>query len=110
MKKVSKELLGLVLDREVVEICEDTSFNTLNYWIKDSACEINLDTLTRLMKEWCFTKGYEDSSSLDKVTKATAIAWFDFRECVVGDGDNEHEAVTKVTLWVAKEEGLLDVK
>ena len=116
---ISKELLSLVLDKNVtkVEYCvvgsrgQSVDYTRLSVSIDIKNTEyINLDTLTRLMKEWCLTKGYEVSSRLDLVTKATAIVWLKFRECVVENGDNEYEVVEKVTQWVAKENNFLIVR
>ncbi len=106
---ISKELLSLVLDEEVTA----TSFsytaeeNQMTYTIKNekhSYNELNLDTLGRLMKEWCSAQDYLLWSSVKNIG---VEKFHTFEKKVFQVERTELEAIIKATEWVAREKGLL---
>ena len=121
---INKELLSLVLgdDEEVLFINKDLIDNYLQFksW-SGKRKQINLDTLGRLCKEWCFKYSYQllplgmwyhndkqEHCCLQKhfsipISEAVGVADVDRFY-----GKTELEAIIKATEWVAKEKGLLN--
>ncbi len=111
-KELTPELLSLVLDEKVVEVNLIQNNNLyFKHHIELNWSHQNLDTLTRLMKEWVLSKGYGLEVIIDTdgyMARVTMLG-------MVGNGNirtafqrkSEFEAVLKDTEWVAKEEGLL---
>jgi len=114
-KELTPELLSLVLKEEIadrvitdnIQLCGDT----MHYMIKDSyMAQINIDTLTRLCKEWCLEQDgminvyyHQDtvavSISLDNgLTKYSSPSMTEYSEL---------EAIIKATHWAATEKGLI---
>jgi hypothetical protein len=107
------------MNKKIVGIFK-TSSNEIGYHIENNydgdgkqiEWKLNLDTLGRLCKEWCFKQGYFLQSG-----KNNDINWYaQTKEC--GDWNihmfwesyiepTEIEAIIKTTKWVAKEKGLL---
>ncbi len=117
---ITPELLGLVLDEEVTHIF-GVEHNILTYEINYNDVyndNINLDTLTRKMKEWIKPKGYcinilDRNNGLLTLTLSYGID-FDYEESfsvkkgIHTDNDLiELEAVIKATEFVAKERNLI---
>lgn len=113
--QIEKNLLSLVIDYEVtyIKIMPKISGKQRIFYRyldeDDIECEESfcVEMLGRLCKEWCLKQGYELSSRLDLITKATSILWLGFVECLTSNGDTELEVIIKATHWVAKEKGLL---
>lgn len=127
---ISKELLGLVLDKEIIDFAiKDNKLRINQFWHEDTplnrelelfgesyGCELslNLDTLTRLCKEWCLEKGYIcEIRYLNEYKKHRCLIHYEidgqeFTEvsCIQLE-DTELQAVTKATEWVAKEKGMI---
>ena len=112
-KELTSDLLGLVLDEKVIKIEPRKAHNNIYYTIEFDEDELDLDksidTLTRLMKEWCWEQDYWLASGRD-----TETFWFAELEnsekdewCPRRVEQSEFEAVLKATEWVAKEKGLL---
>ena len=118
---ISKELLGLVLGEEldILQI-DDNEILCFSYTYNDRTDYLgennylNVDTLTRLMKEWCLEQGYTISALpvkeeyiywISEVIRYTDEA--EYREFYDTENTTEHEAVLKATKWVAKEKGLI---
>jgi len=119
-KELTPELLGLVLGiNDVNNIYEDlaeegeiTYTQYANITRGRRTTDLNLDTLTRLCKEWCHKKGYDLFSGREQ--------GFDYYLCLIYNtygsswndtiksekADTELEAVIKATEWVAKEKGI----
>ena len=111
---ISKELLSLVLDEEVLALDSKISNNMISRRIQYSFYSqwenINLDTLGKKCKEWCSTKG---------VYLLSGKTQFDRYKCfnddfsiyngkpIVTSHKSETEAIIKATEYVAKKEGLL---
>lgn len=113
---ISKELLGLVLDEGLIvqEVYQPQNIETIAFKYTElgfkyentnmfNSCGINLDTLTRLCKEWLISKNYTIAlfSAISKKQWLIAINEHQFF------ADTELEAVIKATEWVAKEKGLI---
>ena len=117
-KELSPQLLGLVLEQEVLTFSQGDVFifKDLKYIIKDGSSikpnYVNYDTLTRLMKEWSNTrnpKGFQIYSGLQSTQLGTALA-----EVYSGgirklsfEATSEFEVVLKCTHYVMLEKGLL---
>jgi len=109
---ISKELLSLVLGKNITEI----KYVELTNSIK---CEygkewrdfitVNLDTLGRLCKEWCWIKHYNlISGRYLPNDKFFCDGETDFKnKCITIYADTELEATILATEWIAKEKGLL---
>jgi len=71
--------------------------------------EINLDTLGRLCKEWCFFQGYYLISGYDFENEIMTCFVNVKDELTTEEFEDktELEAIIKATEWVAKEKGLL---
>ncbi len=134
-KELTPELLGLVLNSNIliefgIEFKGGKTIGKLDYvlfpsiyfWYNngngDRCLDVTLDTLTRLMKEWCITKEFIISSCIngsDIFNEGIGFAQLqDFEyeyDCdyLQYKGQTEFEAVLKATHWVAKEKGLLSV-
>ncbi len=107
---ISKELLSLMEGEEVDTIFFRPLKNYLIYTVVDEPDKdivLNLDTLTRLCKEWCFKKEYILASAF--IVKG----FFSSSYCLIKrptmsnekyvcatHGDTELEAVIKATEWV----------
>lgn len=112
-KELTVELLSLVLGEQIIKV-QNISHGCLNYTIcfDDEQLELdkNIDTLTRLMKEWCSNKTgyylYTVKTSYDWWAYVTAPDNVSLRLTTV-TADSEFEAVLKATHWVATEKGLL---
>jgi len=122
---ISKELLSLVLDKNVVaidvnETDSNIEENTLEYIYRDNDFvshgfsndeKLNLDTLGRECKEWCHIKGFfiKIHYPLNRVDIAVSVA--QDNTTIFGEKEfienTELEAIIKATEWVAKEKGLL---
>ena len=122
-KELTPELLGLVLGEKVyykdlAMVKVHIGNNELFYSKKDykwTGHSINLDTLTRLCKEWCYNCK-DDSVSIviyhDHLGKYNAQVDFTIAT-ELGEqwfsGDTELEAVIEATHWVDKKKGLINV-
>jgi len=108
---ISKELLSLIMGCKVKHITYAQD-NELGYAIKGNPfCRLNLDTLGRLCKEWCNTKGYSLSSGKFEEYFCGA-AKTNGSDCEFCDeplylkfhhSKSELEAIIKATEFVAKE-------
>lgn len=109
-KELTGELLSLVLEEEVSQVMGISgialrfSYKYLGY------AEVNIDTLTRLMKEWMDKQGYTNFSGRERGVQRlycceveTSLSnWLYFHS-----EHTEFEAVLKATQWVAKTKGLI---
>lgn len=115
-KELTVELLGLVLGIKLDTVDITSAYANVeigivytrqeeNYKLKDV---INIDTLTRLMKEWCYRKQIPLLSG----KRNSYNSWC----CFIDDisykidtqyGNTEFEAVLKATHWVATEKDLI---
>ena len=122
-KELTVELLGLVLDEEVKEIrWFKPNKNALQYDVEENQdyTELNIDTLTRLMKEWCFKQELENIntniakgvSSGRKMYHCKIVKFKGFVKILDKsfEAKTEFEAVLKAFEWVAKEKNLIDKK
>jgi len=115
---ISKELLSLVIGEKIsyIELKPKIgkvqrlfiSHKEENYEYEE---RLNLDTLGRLMKEWCHIKGFlvKIHYPLNRVDIAVSVA--QDNSTIFGEKEfienTELEAIIKATEWVAKEKGLL---
>jgi len=119
-KELTPELLELVLNEEIYESIMLTNAwgatdNHLTYWVAriepNNLIEhhINLDTLTRLMKEWMKNEECMLSIYYHMDTVAITIHINGARVYSSNSITNytEFKAVLKATSWIAKEKGLL---
>jgi hypothetical protein len=115
---ISEKLLSLVLGKDVKAIdTEETDFrvkrNEIEILYHDSEdvaheAPLNLDTLTRLCKEWCIKEGYFTNVTLGSQRCVIEVIPIHEVDMVFNEWDNsEQEAVIKATEWVAKEKGLI---
>ncbi len=126
---ISKELLSLVLDEDLQVLAElnnasliietDKDNNKLEVYLKfsfdeteDSLLkEINLDTLTRLCKEWCYSENYILESRIHLQQKSKGVCnvyWMSMdNDKDVFVENTELEAVIKATEFIARKENLL---
>ena len=116
-KELTPELLGLVSgDKESVKICRELSINNNELHFTSLKVNgfydlvINIDTLTRLMKEWCWKQDYRIEIHFGNDND---YEWFVFHQ---GRGEEqvtfmdnikdftptEFEAVLKATSWVQR--------
>ena len=118
MKQISSKLLSLVLGEEVTRVELANEPNYLDYHYKDSEFTkewhkyLNLDTITRLMKEWCFWKGYNiytkmRISDIYRSEQKIDYGCFINYDLLSWWNDSEYEAVLQATELVANKEGLL---
>ena len=113
---VSKELLSGVLGRKVKTV-DGISNNALYYSTERNPDEtLNLDTLTRLCKEWCFANGYTISTSPDNVDSldeevepsGKILYWSVYVDMNhLTRGSTELKVVAKATEWVASKKELV---
>ena len=111
-KELTPELLSLVLDREIDSVKIVELFpNQIVYEVYEHATLLNIDTLTRLMKEWCYESKYSVMTYMNvNRTWSANIRNYIYCEdwnCVENDSNTEFEAVLKATAWTAKERGLV---
>lgn len=66
---------------------------------------VNIDTLTRLMKEWIFDQGYEYGTG--KIEGGRYWCVIDRGDWQYYEEESEFEAVLKATHWVSKTKGLI---
>jgi len=113
-KELTPQLLGLVFGEEVYKIEEDIhayceiAYQSQNTLLPNYKYE-NIDTLTRLMKEWCINN--LEFPSIDIHYNQINITIF-IRHHSEGllfnaTTDTEFEAVLKCTHYVMKEKGLI---
>ena len=110
---ISKELLSLVLEEECydLELKPQIGFHQRLFFRMDNREEnINLDTLTRLMKEWCHTLeycviSYKVQGYVNWTVEVDELD--DDRNYISDDICTEFEAVLKATIWIAKERNLI---
>ena len=116
-KELSNELLGLVLDEKYTPYNLMIEDNDLEYSVdvhSDSLGEykdksINLDTLTREMKEWCVKQDFYINSWIAsgedncyaELEDGGFTVWNEYQ------APTELETVIQATHYVAKEKGLL---
>jgi len=107
---ISKELLSLVLSKEVKEINainKDEKFEDI-LWYNDYSDGLNLDTLGRLCKEWCLKQDYEINSRFQHPMIAINLYMYGYEVKANSFIEKtELEAIMKATEWVAKERDLL---
>lgn len=109
-EELTPELLSLVLDKEIFtcglwidnQITYGTPMRTKDK-LKDNF--INIDTLTRLMKEWCREQGCTVCKSCFNDEDGYDMEIYYGWEMCATVGKSEFEAVLKATHWVAKEKG-----
>ncbi len=122
-EELTPELLGLVLDEEVQFglLGGKIKNNNLSLQLKDTKevnvyKQLNIDTLTRLMKEWCLKEQNNCVASISStlgILDSTAMCNIYSSKYALGKetkafyGDTEFEAVLKTTAWVAKEKKLI---
>ena len=112
-KELTPELLGLVLDDVLVGAITEmkpyaendivyTTYElpTIKYKI------LNIDTLTRLIKEWCWKHKYYLESGSMEMGYCSVYEHIDTQR-FLSKSKTEFEAVLKATHWVAKEKGLI---
>jgi len=111
---IDKELLSLVLeDKDIKEIDNNIKNNELSYLSHNYSYSewkyINLDTLGRLCKEWCYDNGYRLQCEYDYPIQSVIVFERHTNKETIEEwaGDTELEAIIKATEWVAKEKGLL---
>ena len=109
-KELTNELLSLVLGVHDVKEIDKVPFTDELTYVED--CEdlrvINIDTLTRLMKEFCFSNKCL-IKSIKEINNEWKIELENTRELDYEyfRADSEFEAVLKATDWVIKEKGLI---
>jgi len=109
-KELTPELLELIT-KDYVQTLEIVD-NEVHYSVHGVAGykAINIDTLTRLMKEWCFDKGYSLETRFNyplqqvSMTNNGGLARYSSPAMSIL---TELEAVLKATHWLAKEKGLI---
>jgi len=112
-KELTPELLSLVLNNEI-RVFEHKD-NNIEYiegyehgYLDADWQSINLDTLGRLCKKWCYEQGILLESGN---TYCTIIDMSETSVMNLGDEryveTTELEAIIKATVWVAKEKGLI---
>lgn len=119
-KELTPTLLGLVFDCKVTiiyDINTKTEYKIDNQYICFDANigykAINIDTLTRLMKEWCYKQGYKIGVTNHSVELYTFKEWKPFTSLKFRTTDDVNKdcdwfpMILKATNWVAKEKGLL---
>ena len=109
-KELTRGLLGLVLNEELTNKICFFHENEIQISFADRVDKINLDTLTRLMKEWCWSSGNEIMSGKINHSGTYLATVQDLNPLVPKRpfvNTTEFEAVLKATEWVAKEKGLL---
>ena len=111
MKEISKELLSLVLSKEVEKLAVHTLDNRLIYkqeWEYDWN-EVNLDTLGRLCKEWVYKEFKITIQSAVSGTGGFAFSptYLSYPGLDTEIVFTEVEAIIDVTEHAAKEKGLL---
>lgn len=119
-KELTPELIQLIMEfySDVIEIGQDK--NSLDLHELDRAtgastggANINLDTLTRLMKEWICKDFGDCIGNIDSYTHMEGcllkveLIYDNNKESKMFKLNTEFEAVLKATHWVAKEKGLL---
>ena len=125
-KELTVELLGLVYGYKITNMdlkpkINDSQRLFFNYLDEDGIeCEeaLNIDTLTRLMKEWCFKQELENIntniakgvSSGRKMYHCKIVKFKGFVKILDKsfEAKTEFEAVLKAFEWVAKEKNLID--
>ena len=115
IKTIRKKLLSLVMGDDVVKIESDVIRNGLVVHFELAKEHLNLDTLGRLCKEWCWKQGYslQITWMLDDGFRYMEIAIWDKEtmlqkyEVPANPKDTELDAIIKATEWVAKEKGLI---
>ena len=115
MNDITNELLGLVLNKEVFNIVPDKhEENIVAYLLSDGWAFTNSDTVTRLMKEWCYDQGYAIETRYNYPMQAVVIypngSDNEIKNGIYdgfGIGETEVEVVAKATDWVAKHKGLI---
>ena len=109
------KLLSLVLGEAiwgVVGVTDDqldgASIPTIILKVKNGTKHLNLDTLSRLYKEWAFDKHGVIMKSY-KTMNAGACETIDKMGICIDtcDDSTEVEAIIKAAEWIAKEKGLL---
>jgi len=109
---ITKETLGLVLGKEVTQIMGTHLDGQLYYEFESNKYPLNLDTLGRLCKEWCFKQGYSQYIKIrkDLMNLYEEDHFFVVQFGIGSDknaiqftGKTELEAIIKATQWVAKE-------
>jgi len=102
---ISKELLSEILDLDVLAICGEQG-GELKYWFDESCgnqisreSKINVDTLARLCKEWCYDIGVANLTSWIGDNTKHAMFYDGFDEHSF-EADTEAEAIFKATQWV----------
>jgi len=111
---ISKELLSLILKYDVQKFTiRDNNIIPFqrNKLFKDAPnvrSPINLDSLGRLCKEWCFEQDYLLSSSKYDIDDWVCYVDYDCEDTNKAyRGMTETEAIIKATEFAAKEQGLL---
>ena len=111
---ISKELLSLVLGIEITRIDYKIKGNELEvlqkFYSHSDWVAINLDTLGRLYKEWCWEQGYYIA------LKRRNVDCYKAYPCVINRdassvefvGITELEAIIKATEWVAKDNDMIE--
>jgi len=108
---ISKELLSLVLGINNISGIYEITDNELNYATYADITQgmrdydLNLDTLGRLCKEWCY-----DLNSIILTSGRYSYDKFfaskDNQNCI-GFGETELEAIINATEYIANEKGLV---
>ncbi len=123
-KELTSELLSLITGRTIKEFrldIDEDDFDSCiiiscNQDLGEDCYDINLDTLTRLMKEWCFSNGFSlyvkiRADIIDMYEKdhfyVVQIGIGSDRNATQFSGLSELEAIAKATHYVAKQKGLL---
>ncbi len=111
---ISKELLSLVSGMEVLSVNKQSHVNRLHYTTLHKTVDtlkshyINLDTLGRLCKEWCWGDCKEAINSMPTKDGWFATSTTYYEMSLDGfEANTELEAIIKATDWVAKEKGLI---
>lgn len=111
-----EQILRLITRHDILKIYErnNSIYDYLYIEITSGYFSLPLDTLTRLMKEWCYDNGYTIETRFNYPLQGVVIYPIGSDDEIdsyiddgFGIGETELETVTKATHWVAKQKGLL---
>jgi len=108
--KIKKKLLSLVMGDDVVKIESDVIRNGLVVHFELAKEHLNLDTLGRLCKEWCWKNyfitirsGIAENGGWSNLANDNSVSFVSMDIPLT-----EFEAIIKATEWVANKKGLMN--
>ena len=101
-KELTKELLSDVFGKVVKSFKIYEKHNGIEYLTENGISVQNLDTLTRLCKEWIQEKKYQIKITISDGAYFIEIgkAYYNFNDKYFGNYTTELEAVLKAVQWV----------